>query len=369
MNRRGRLRRGKRCGISLQRSAVAASLAVTASPLWAGTTADELKELREEVQRLRDQGQRQQGDQRFRAQFRRRRALDSKYRPDAKATTRNGKLNVSGLLQVWYYSIKNDSRGPFHNPVAGILDTNQTLDNDSFRIRRAEIGFEVAVHENVSAYIKIDPAAEAASFPNLAVNPHRLANVSPEFNAVNGPFLGATTANVLAVQTGAGQIPTLLQDAIINVHGLLPHHDITSGQMVPFINEENIGNNGELDFVERSYIGNSVSRDIGSVIHGTWWCDDKKGGIYEGLGDSGRFQYWLGLFDGAGNYHNSGGAQLNRSDDNDQKDFVGTMLVRPLWDDCMGHLELGAAVEFGNHGESGAGLQATAPINGLAIRN
>src|SRR6185503_13290782 len=33
--------------------------------------------------------------------------LDNKYGPNAVVTTRQGKLTIGGLLQVWYYSIQN----------------------------------------------------------------------------------------------------------------------------------------------------------------------------------------------------------------------------------------------------------------------
>src|SRR5205823_4088905 len=85
--------------------------------------------------------------------------MDNKYGPDAKVTTRAGKLEIGGLVQVWYYSIQNDHDGLFHDPAGtGVIDTNEHADNDSFRIRRAEISFKMDIHENVRAYVMIDPA-------------------------------------------------------------------------------------------------------------------------------------------------------------------------------------------------------------------
>lgn len=330
-----------------------------------GFAATELEELRAEVAKLREavNAQRLQNQPTSSPVDT---LMDNKYGPDAKVTTRAGKLELSGLVQVWYYSIQNDHLGLFHDiGGTGVIDTNEHADNDSFRVRRAQIGMKMDIHENVRAYVMIDPAAEANSFPQLAVGYKRLANVSPEFDLVNGPFLGATTANVRAVQQGTGTVPTLLQDALINFHHVIPHHDFTVGQMKTTFNEENFASDAALDFAERSFIGNQNTRDIGAVIHGSWWCSDRNGGVYQGAGDNGRLQYWVGTYNSPGNLHNSAGPAFNRSDDNDYKDIIATLMVRPLWDDCWGKLELGYSYRFGRHGESGAGLPATAPVNGL----
>src|SRR6185295_7798936 len=102
-------------------------------------------------------------------------------------------------------------------------------------------------------------------------------------------------------------------------------------------------NSGQLDFVERSMINQfSNQRDLGVMVHGTWWHD--------------RFQYWMGAFDAAGNFHNSFASYQNRSDDNDDKDFAWRALVRPIWNmKNWGSLELGYSRQDGIHGESGKG--------------
>lgn len=344
---------------------VVASFATRA---FAGSAETELQELRGEVAKLRDQVNANRSLATATVASSVDTLMDSKYGPDAAATTRVGKLEIGGLVQVWYYYIQNDSRGLFDSPGnTGVHDTNAASDNDSFRIRRAEMRFKIDIHENVSAYVKIDPAAEAASFPQLGVGARRLANVSPEFNALNtgtNPPPGATIATVKAVQEGSGLIPTLLQEAIINFHGVIPHHDFTLGQMTTSFNEEFFADNGRLDFAERSYIGNLNSRDLGSVIHGSWWCNGG-GGVYQGAGDTGRLQYWLGAYNGSGNLHGTAGQSLNRSDDNDHKDIVATLMLRPIWDDCWGHLEVGASARGGRHGEDGNGHPITVPTNGL----
>ncbi|HLX64512.1 MAG TPA: hypothetical protein VKX17_24785 [Planctomycetota bacterium] len=333
---------------------------------FAATVESQLEELRSEVAKLREQvNAKKAADNASMGSAAVDTMMDNKYGPDANVTTRSGKLVIGGLVQVWYYSIQNDSRGLFDSPaVTGVIDSNQASDNDSFRIRRAEVRFTMDIHENVSAFVKIDPAAEATSFPQLAVGQKSLANLSPEFAAANAPTGGFTTNVIKSVQTGSGTIPTLLQDALINFHGIIPHHDVSVGQMLTTFNEEDFQDNGTLDFVERSYIGNNFSRDIGAVIHGSWWCNGGAG-VYSGAGDSGRLQYWLGLWNGPGNLFQTAGPSLNRSDDNDQKDFVATLMVRPLWDDCWGHAELGASGRVGRHGETGNGTPTSNPVNGL----
>jgi len=305
------------------------------------------------------------------------RALDSKYGPNAPVSTKNGKLTIGGLLQVWYYSIRNDHNGSFDDTnVNGIPDTNEASDNDSFRIRRAEILFNMDIHENVTAVVKIDPAAEANSFPLITDNQANagsifktLNNVAPEFDVVNGTGLG-NTSTVSRVQLGSGSVPRLLKDAYINYHGVIPHHDFTIGQFIPAWGEEGMRSSAQLDFVERSFVGLlNEDRDLGIAVHGTWLDD--------------RVQYWLGLHNGAGNYFGSGGSGLNgdgvnqgaqstrnRSDDNDAKDFSFRVLARPIWNyERWGCLELGWSSKMGAKGESGSVSGGNdpynVPINGL----
>ncbi|MCY3022942.1 MAG: porin [Planctomycetota bacterium] len=287
-------------------------------------------------------------------------AVRGKYGPNATVTTKNGKLTISGLVQVWYYSIQNDNKGMFDQlNGTGIVDTNEASDNDSFRIRRTEIKFTMDIHENVTAVVKIDPAREATSFPSMPDNKgsggtvfKRYNDVAPEYDAVNGPSLGSTAA-VSGVQTGSGAVPRLLQDAYIKYHGVVPHHDFLIGQYKPQLGEEGPRDSAELDFVERSLIGQiNDSRDLGITAHGFWWDD--------------RLQYWLGAFDGAGNYFGSAGQAQNRSDDNDYKDFLAAVMVRPLWkNETWGSIELGYSFIGGKHGESGGRDPIATPLNGL----
>ena len=297
------------------------------------------------------------------------RALDSKYGPNASVTTKNGKLTISGLVQAWYYTIQKDNRGLFDKSGATAgPDTNEGQDNSSFRIRRTELKFTMDIHENVTAVVMIDPAREATSFPNIQDNQANAGifktknQVAPEFDSANGPGLGSTS-NIASVQAGSGAVPRLLQDAYINYHGVIPHHDFQIGQFKPWLGEEGIRSSAQLDFVERSFTGQLAdARDLGASVHGTWWDD--------------RVQYWVGAFNGAGNYLGTAGQFQNRADDNDEKDFNYRVLVRPLWSgnsDCgcgndWGKMELGISGKMGKHGESGGPDPVDNPINGLNRR-
>ena len=271
-------------------------------------------------------------------------ALDSKYGPGAAVTTKVGKLQISGLIQVWYYSIQNDTKGLFEDDTLNdIHDTNEANDNDSFRVRRTELKFIMDINEYVKAEVMIDPAREAQSFPAFSTN--------------NGTAKRGLNTNLANVQGGVGSAPRLLQDAFIEFHHLTPHHDFKIGQYKPPFGEEGIRSSSQLDFAERSMIGQlGDARDQGISMHGSWWSDPKDG----------RFQYWLGVFNGPGNYHTSGGQFQNRSDDNDAKDMLYRVLVRPLWkSENWGSLELGMSSEMGKHGEAGAHDPVDTPLNGL----
>ncbi|HYG74026.1 MAG TPA: porin [Planctomycetota bacterium] len=280
-------------------------------------------------------------------------ALENKYGPNAKVTTKSGKLTLSGLVQVWYTSIENDNRGLFDIPGT-VADTNEASDNDSFRVRRSEIKFNMDIHENVTAVVMIDPAREALSFPALPSNQgvKRVNNIAPELAE---DLVGSTTA-VSRVQLGSGGVPRLLKDAYINYHGVIPHHDFTIGQFKPRFGEEGVRSASQLDFAERSFLGQiGDNRDLGLQVHGTWWDE--------------RFQYWVGAFNGAGNYHFSGGDSANRADDNDEKDILLSAIVRPLWkNECWGSLELGYSFQGGTKGESAPRDRDADPINGLNRR-
>ena len=290
-------------------------------------------------------------------------ALDSKYGPNAPVTTKAGKLQIIGLTQIWYYNEGKDKRGFFDDPnVNGIADSNAGLNTNGFRIRRTDIKMIMDLNENIRTVLMIDPAREALGFPALPSNQGNIFGTkagnytAPGFksNGINSTVFITAAQNGL-VTSGA---PRLLQDAYINWHDCIPHHDIQVGQFIPWNGEEGPRFNGSLDFAERSMTGFICNtRDMGASIHGSWWeCENNQG--------DGRFQYWAGVFDGAGTYFEPGNNQ-NRPDTNDSKDMNVRGLVRPLWDDCWGKLEIGVSGMAGKHGQGHNDLPITAPSNGL----
>lgn len=284
-------------------------------------------------------------------------AMDSKYGPNANVTTKTGKLTVGLLTQIWYYNIQRDNRGFFSDTNGnGIQDNNLANDINSFRIRRTELKFTMDFSECITSVLMFDPAREVGGFPSFPSNQ----GLFKKTGTADG---GLATSAAVAGQIGnvAGGPPRLLQDAYINYHGAIPYHDIQIGQFKPWVGEEGIRSSAELDFAERSILGQcGDNRDMGASIHGSWWgkdCNDRDG----------RLQYWAGVFDGSGNFYNPGNQQ-NRSDNNQSKDINGRILVRPLWDDCAGKLEMGASFIGGRHGAQNidvsgyAAVTATTPI-------
>lgn len=303
-------------------------------------------------------------------------ALDNKYGPNARVSTRAGRLTIGGLLQVWFYSIQNDNRGWVDTdalnggPGAG-WGSNEVNDNDSFRVRRSELRFNMDITENISAYISIDPAREATSFPSFPANVSTGASNSPggviggDGVAFTNPGVGAPGGNGTEfplghvrngdVRTGGGAANRALQDAYINYHGVIPHHDFTVGQFKRRLGEEGTRDSKDLDFVERAMITQLADlRDLGIQAHGSWWDE--------------RLQYWVGGFNGAGTAFQQ---RQNRANDNDQLDFVGTILVRPLWnDEKWGSIEIGYSYLGGLGGEDGTAFAhgTLNPSDGLARR-
>ncbi|MCW8131644.1 MAG: hypothetical protein KIS92_14960 [Planctomycetota bacterium] len=272
-------------------------------------------------------------------------ATDAKYGVQQKVTTRQGKLTIGGLVQVWYYHIADDNQGWVENKPHLVVPasrnkrgSNEANDNDGYRIRRAELKFTMDISENVTAVVMIDPAREATSFPSLP------ATQSSTNSGDSVAFVSDQALGLNSVRNGSGNANRLLQDAYINVHGILPHHDVTTGQFRRKLGEEGVRDSAQLDFCERAMITQLADmRDLGMQIHGSWWDD--------------RFQYWLGRFDGAGTAFQQ---HQNRSDDNDAKDWVASFLVRPIWkQETWGSLELGYSIMYGKGGESGGHYTGT----------
>jgi hypothetical protein len=260
-------------------------------------------------------------------------------------STKHGKLKIGGLVQVWYQSVQNDNTGIIQPAAENLIDAaepHELSDNETFRIRRSQLRLTLEIHENITAFVMLDPAHEA----------------TPRFRPLpTFPVHNIIQANGLDAESGPAITPRLLRDAYINFHDYIPHHDVTIGQFKPPGGEEAWRDDGELDFIERSMSAtlNNV-RDLGVMVHGTWFDD--------------RLQYWVGAFNGAvgtaltdTNIVEGG----NRSDDNDEKDVALRLLIRPVWncDRWYGRLELGYARIDGPHGESGQDFDPDAPINGL----
>jgi hypothetical protein len=126
-------------------------------------------------------------------------------------TTANGKLTMGGLVQVWYTKPQTDKQGLFNDPAGtGVFDTNAPFNKNTFSVHTVELYFDMAITDKINAFVYINPAAEIASNTRPVLR-HTLANVSPEFNAVNGPFNGATTGAVNALQNQGGADPKWLR--------------------------------------------------------------------------------------------------------------------------------------------------------------
>jgi hypothetical protein len=264
--------------------------------------------------------------------------VDNKYGPDAVVKTKQGKLTIGGLLQVWYYNIENDNLGYFGDRTPQVLsggDTNEGKDNDSYALRRARVNFTMDIHENVQAYIQMDLANGF--------------NGRPRFGSNLGTGLTHATNNVVA--PNGNNDHNILLDAYIKVHGLLPHHDSKIGQFIPKVGMEGPQSSSALDFCERAMITQLTSnRDVGSELHGTWMDD--------------RIQYWLGVYNTPNNW--LGQSNQNQVDTNDLKSFLFSAQFRPVWkNETWGSLELGGSAQFSVSGESGRKYTAGNQVDGL----
>ena len=291
-------------------------------------------------------------------------ACDGKFGPNEAVTTKSGKLQIGGLVQVWYQTPQQSHQGLVRDVGGanvfgntGFVDTNDVLDNSTFRVRRTELRMTMDVQENITGYMMMDPAREAnVSFLPLPTFPAHNATLINPFFIQTGQ--GLAPGNIRE-GTGSGIFPSLLQDAYINFHGVVPHHDFTIGQFKPPSGEESWRNSGQLEFVERAMVTsiNNV-RDIGAMVHGTWFDN--------------RFQYWIGGFNGPSGTILGDPDLLeggNRSADHQSKDFVWRIAARPVWDadpeHWRGRFELGYARTDGYRGSSGNQFDPSLATNSL----
>jgi hypothetical protein len=281
--------------------------------------------------------------------------------PNAAVSTKAGKLTIGGLLQVWYVGFANDTQGVFGNPtVGGDGDNNEAQDNDTFGINKVELTFELDIHENIRAFVAIEPSASWGTRVSPTTN-QGLFKTQPGVNAAYAVDNGVELAGgngLEAMQTGEGEANAFLCDAYVLFHGIAPHHNFTLGQFTPSFGLDCGCPDVDLDFVERAMIGQVNDRkDLGVEIHGFWWGEDE---------DDSRFQYWLGLANGPGNFFDSAGPSYNRADDNDAKDFYVMLQLQPLRHDLWGSLDIGYAFRTGIHGESGDKTpDGSGPVSGL----
>jgi hypothetical protein len=281
---------------------------------------------------------------------------------DRRVTTKTGKLTIGGYLQVWYCAIANDNQGVFGNPtVGGDVDNNEAQDNDGFAIRRARLKLTADVHEYIQWNTMLDFACEWGyrTHPGSGqgVFKRRLGAGSQYAQANRVETAGGN--GIANAQTGDGNANRILIDSYLLFHGFCPHHEFTLGQYKPRFGLESTAPGTQLDFVERAMATEITPPydDLGVGVHGFWWGEKPT---------EARFQYWLDVVNGAGNWFGTSGKQNNRADDNDAKDFYVTALIRPLKDETWGALELGHTQAFGLHGEAGdKTADGSAPVSGL----
>ena len=284
------------------------------------------------------------------------RAIESKFsgQINAPVQTKAGRLKIGGLLQVWAYTIQNDNTGVVDLDQIAIdadatAPTNEIKDNDSFRIRRAELSFTLDITENITSVITVDFAREN-TFPFLPTNQ---ANSDGGAAFLDSCGCEGELSDPRGLAAGAGTANRITKEAYIHYHDFVPHHDFKVGLFSRHLGEEGSRDDSQLDFAERAMISQlSYVRDLGLQVHGSWWDN--------------RLEYWLGVFDGAGTAYQERG---NRSDDNDEKDLAGTLRVFPVRNnETWGTLEVGYSLMNGVGGESAGHLPGTNPVNGLNRR-
>jgi hypothetical protein len=100
-------------------------------------------------------------------------AVSGKYGPGAEVITKTGRLEIGGLLQLWSFN----GRQQHTHDVFGKSGTGETIDNGNNAIRRTEIRFKLDIHENIFAYVAIDPTREIDSFRLRACSSPSLSSI------------------------------------------------------------------------------------------------------------------------------------------------------------------------------------------------
>lgn len=334
---------------------ICVALSLSVLSCWSAETS--VSDLRREIEDLRKQMAAANSGEVIQQQIENR--VANVLNVDTPVQTRSGKLRIGGLLQVWAYSIQNDSRGLADGPQIqvgpeGTAARNQEADNDSFRVRRAEIRFALDIHENISAFITIDPAREATAFPSFPSNQGSAKTGDHDAYFFDPCLCEGFIDDPRQIGPGIGTGNRMLEEAYINYHDAIPFHDVSVGQFKRRLGDEGTRDSSELDFVERSMMTQPADlRDLGIQVHGNFL--------------DGRLQYWAGLFNGAGTAFQSRG---NRSDDNDEKDAVFAVLARPVNNhERFGTLEVGYSIMLGLGGENARHNPGDNPINALNRRS
>lgn len=159
---------------------------------------------------------------------------------------------------------------------------------NTFRLRRSEIKLSGKIIPKIEWGVMVDPAKELK---------------------VNGAAVDPTSK--------------ILQDLYFQL-GFIPRHQISLGQFKIPVSEEGRRSSSLLDTIERSVMSRSFGdkRDIGIQIAGQF----------------SRWEYRVGLFNGEGS---------NQTDKNDQKDYTGLLIFKPIQG-----LEVGGVGYRGSAGSS-----------------
>ncbi len=231
-------------------------------------------------------------------------------------TVGTGKMKIGALLQIWYSYNENDNKTTRGQP-------NEGNDNDSFRIRRAEIKLSGEITPEVKWTVMIDPARSLATTDTAA--------------------------------------SSVMQDAYIEL-GFIKYHTIWIGQGKRPIGREGNWSSGRLPLPERAMLSrdpsNGDTRDLGIKIVGEYKDTPAD-----------WFTWQLGFFQGAGWL---GQAHQNRPDDNDDKDILSRLVVRLFGkqgalfrDGRAGDFEIGFSRLDGKQGERRRRVTATATTFGI----
>jgi hypothetical protein len=226
----------------------------------------------------------------------------------------------------------------------------------------------------------IDPARDNGGYPQI---PGTMGNIK-RTNAVDSTFatLGGPAGTKLNAGGSSGQAgfyqaggfnstePRLMQNAYVEWHDCIPHHTLVFGQFKGQQGEEGPRDSATLDFAERSMIGfQTDSRYQGAMVRGYWWEVDEpetsgSNVTFSKEKTNNRIRYEFGVSNSVGSYFTPGDNQ-NRPNNNYDLDLAGSLLVRPLWSDCAGKLEVGSAYMGGTKGKGIQHDPLTNPTNDL----